>query len=167
MRRAKLLISIAVLGIACSQRQESDVLVDVEPERLINTDLSYPKNPERWVYVTSRVSTAPQDLFPGYRIVLVNPFGARAIEENRETSRGTKLVQLVHEIDSSGDVMRPGKVARLNLIVQDPERYRGTGGWGYASYDGDGKPIAINPGRDCMSCHRQGPISLTMEETGS
>ena len=53
----------------------------------------------------------------------------------------------------------PGELRRVNLVVQDPERYGATGGWGYASYDGAGRPIAIDPSADCMSCHTSGPIT--------
>jgi len=32
---------------ACAHKQEGERIVDVEPERQVNTDLAFPKNPHR------------------------------------------------------------------------------------------------------------------------
>jgi hypothetical protein len=151
----------AVLGlfVACTPRQEGELPVDVEPERIVNTDLVFPKNTRRWAYVSSRVSTDARDPFPGYHVVLANPFVAQLREEGKTADRGIKLAQFVYEpkTDASGTV--PGELRRVNLLVRDPDRYRTTGGWGFASYDGTGRPIAIEPATDCISCHPTGPVT--------
>jgi hypothetical protein len=163
-RVAAILAALLAVTAACTPKQESGVLVDTEPERLINTDLTFPKNRTRWSFVGSRLTTSAGDPFPGYRVVLMNPFAARAREEDKNVARGAKLAQLVHEPQHDEDGVRPGSLRRLNLMVKDPERYAETGGWGYASFDGDGRPIPVNARADCLPCHKSGPASLRWPE---
>ena len=148
---------VAAVTVGCTPRQEGELLIDVEPDRQINTDLSYPKNPKRWSYVASRYSTGTPDGFDGFRIVLANPFAARLIEEGRTADRGLKFAQFVHEAVVEPSGVSPGRLVRVNLMVLDPERYAATGGWGYASYDDTGREIPIEPQTDCAGCHMSGP----------
>lgn len=146
----------------CTPKQEGELLVDIESDRQINTDLSFPKNPKRWAYIASRYATGTVDGFDGYRVVLANPFAARLLEEGRSADRGLKFAQFIHEpiLEPSG--VAPGRLVRVNLMVLDPERYVATGGWGYASYDGAGHEISIQPSSDCVACHQSGPKVATM-----
>lgn len=145
--------------VGCTPTQEGPPIVDVEPERQVNTDLGFPKNPHRWAFAASRVSTDPRDPFAGYRVVLANPFAARLREEGKTADRGIKLAQFVYEARADASGVAPGELRRVNLLVKDPERYASTGGWGYASYDGSGRAIAIDPATDCISCHTSGPVT--------
>ena len=142
-------VSLAVLAVgACTPVQEGEPIVDVEPERQVSTELVFPKNPRRWAFVASRLSTDPRD-----------PFAGRLREEGRTASRGVKLAQFIHVPRQDEAGISPGDLRRVNLLVQDPDRYAATGGWGYASYDGEGRPIPIDPETDCMTCHTSGPIT--------
>jgi hypothetical protein len=158
LRRSVFLCALVALG-ACTPKQEGPQIVDIEPERVVNTDLAFPKNPHRWAYAASRVSTDPRDPFAGYRVVLANPFAARLREEGKTADRGIKLAQFVYEARQDVSGVVPGDLRRVNLIVKDPERYGATGGWGYASYDADGRAIPVNPSADCMTCHASGPVT--------
>jgi len=150
---------LLALAAGCTARQEGKQIVDVEPERSINTDLVYPKNPQRWAYVSSRYEADPRDKFPGFRVVLANPFAARIKEEGQTAGRGIKLAQFVYEAKAEPGSVGPGELRRVNLLVRDPDRFAGTGGWGYASFDGTGRPIEIVPATDCTGCHTAGPIT--------
>lgn len=164
-RRPRAFARFFVLGVvcaaaalaACTERQEGAALTDIDPEREVSTDMSLPKNPRRWAYVSTRVVTDPHDPFAGYRIVVANPFSARMLEERKPVSRGMKLAQYIYEVKADAAGIQPGVLRRVNLLVQDPERYQETGGWGYASFDGDGRPIPIAPKADCIVCHANGP----------
>jgi hypothetical protein len=158
LRRSVLFCALLAFT-ACAPGQEGEPIVDVEPERQINTDLSFPKNPHRWAYAASRVSTDPRDPFAGYRVVLANPFAARLREEGKTANRGIKLAQFIYEVRQDASGVAPGELRRVNLIVKDPERYGATGGWGYASYDADGRALPVNPATDCISCHTSGPVT--------
>ena len=155
-----IILSFLLLA-ACTPRQEGERIEDVEPERLINTDLSYPKNPQRWAYVSAKVSTDPKDPFAGFRVVVANPFLAHALEEGRKTDRGAKYAQFVYETAQTPNGIAPGQLRRVNIVVQDPERYAATGGWGFASFDGLGRTIAIEPRNECIVCHTAGPVSAS------
>ncbi len=156
LRLSAFALALCVPG--CTPHQEGEQIVDVEPERAVNTDLTYPKNPERWAYVSSRLVTDPKERFPGYQIVVANPFAAHIREEGKSANRGIKLAQLVYEPKTDAAGVSPGELRRVNLIVRDPERYGATGGWGFASFDPAGRPIAIDPAADCVSCHASGPV---------
>jgi hypothetical protein len=144
---------------ACTPQQQRERIEDVEPERLVNTELTFPKNPQRWAFVATRVSTDPKDPFAGYRVVVANPLAARAREENRATERGSKFAQFIYEPSHSTTGIAPGTLLRVNILVQDPEKYGATGGWGFASFDGAQLPISVEPRTDCMSCHTAGPLT--------
>lgn len=161
MQRLLVCIACAVLAVsgACTTHQEGERIVDLEPERQVNTDLTFPKNPRRWGFVATRVSTDPRDPFPGYHVVLANPFAARLREEGRTASRGIKLAQFVYDAQPDALGFATGELRRVNLLVQDPDRFGSTGGWGYASFDGAGHAIAVNAQTDCMVCHVAGPIT--------
>jgi len=149
---------LLMLLLGCTPSQQAERIEDVEPERLLNTDLTYPKNPQRWPYLDARVVTDARDPFPGFRVVVVNPLAARAREENRTTERGAKYAQLIYALNQSSAGFGPGALERLNIIVQDSERYVSTGGYGYASFDGTARPIPVEPKTDCMICHTSGPL---------
>jgi len=143
----------------CTPRQEAQEIVDLEPERQINTDLTFPKNPRRWAFVSTRVTGQPGEPFPGFQVVAANPFAARLLEEGKTADRGVKFAQFVYDTQTGPMLFQPGELRRVNLLVQDPDRYAETGGWGYASYDGAGQSIAVNAATDCISCHKTGPIT--------
>ncbi|HSS98309.1 MAG TPA: cytochrome P460 family protein, partial [Terriglobales bacterium] len=42
----------------------------------------------------------------------------------------------------------------LQFIVKDTKKYAATGGWGYAQFDKDGKPIAEASLKTCFPCHQ-------------
>ena len=151
-----------VLVVGCTSKQEGEPIADVEPERQVNTDLTFPRNPHRWAFVSTKISYDADDPFAGYRVVLLNPFSARLREEGRRANRGIKLAQFVYEPHEEAEGTEPGDLRRVNLLVQDPERYAATGGWGYASFDRVGRPIPIDAAKDCMRCHTTGPVSANL-----
>lgn len=153
---------LCLVAVGCTPKQEGEFLVDVEPDRQINTDLSFPKNPKRWAYVASRYATGTADGFDGYRVVLANPFAARLLEEGRSADRGLKFAQFIHEPVAEPNGVAPGRLLRVNLMVLDPERYAASGGWGYASYDSAGREIPIDPKAECVSCHESGPRAAVL-----
>ena len=148
-----------VLLAACAPAQEAEQIDDTEPDRAVNTDLTYPKNPQVWAYVSSKVSTDMRDQFAGFRVVVANPFAARSSNHDRTGERGIKYAQYVYDASVQPGGVVPGALRRVNLLVRDADRYGETGGWGYASFDGTGKQIPISARTDCMNCHTSGPIS--------
>jgi hypothetical protein len=145
--------------VACTAKQEGKPIQDIEPERSVNTDLVYPKNPQRWAYVSARVDAEPRDRFAGFRVVVANPFAARLREEGKGPERGVKLAQFVYEARPEPGGAVPGELRRVNLIVRDPDRFGLTGGWGFASFDGAGRAIAIDAAAECITCHTTGPVT--------
>ena len=42
----------------------------------------------------------------------------------------------------------------LQFMVKDSKKYAGTGGWGYAQFDKDGKPGPESDLKNCFPCHQ-------------
>jgi len=42
----------------------------------------------------------------------------------------------------------------LQFMVKDSKKYAATGGWGYSSFDRDGKPSAESAMKTCFPCHQ-------------
>jgi len=42
----------------------------------------------------------------------------------------------------------------LQFMVKDSKKYAATGGWGYSSFDKDGKPSAESAMKTCFPCHQ-------------
>ena len=42
----------------------------------------------------------------------------------------------------------------LQFMVKDPKKYAATGGWGYSSFDKDGKPTDEAAMKQCFPCHQ-------------
>ncbi len=50
-------------------------------------------------------------------------------------------------------VAGPAPVWHLQFMVKDSKKYAATGGWGFAQFDGDGKPASEATLKPCFSCH--------------
>src|SRR5689334_6927436 len=44
--------------------------------------------------------------------------------------------------------------AYLQFMVKDSKKYAATGGWGYSSFDKDGKPTDVKSMQSCFPCHQ-------------
>jgi hypothetical protein len=42
----------------------------------------------------------------------------------------------------------------LQFMVKDSKKYAATGGWGYAQFDKDGKPVSESDLKKCFPCHQ-------------
>jgi len=42
----------------------------------------------------------------------------------------------------------------LQFMVKDSKKYAATGGWGYSSFDKDGKPSPASAMNECFPCHK-------------
>jgi hypothetical protein len=42
----------------------------------------------------------------------------------------------------------------LQFMVKDSKKFAATGGWGYAQFDKDGKPVDAAPLKTCFPCHQ-------------
>jgi hypothetical protein len=51
-------------------------------------------------------------------------------------------------------VAGPPTDAYLQFMVKDSKKYAATGGWGYSSFDKNGKPTAIASMQSCYPCHQ-------------
>src|SRR5262245_39722646 len=51
-------------------------------------------------------------------------------------------------------VAGPPTDAYLQFMVKDSKKYAATGGWGYSSFDNDGKPTDEATMKSCFPCHQ-------------
>jgi hypothetical protein len=124
-------------------------------------------------------------LFPGYRnwrlvsvaheegnlndirAILGNDVAIKAYRENQlPFPDGTIVARLAWKYVPSEEnnkvfgraqsfVPGPAPVWYLQFMVKDSKKYAATGGWGFAQFDKDGKPVDDYALKSCFPCHEQ------------
>ena len=68
---------------------------------------------------------------------------------------GSAFVVSFYDVVVEGGATVAGKKIQDVLMVKDKEA-TGTGGWIYAAFGPDGKPLQIDPVKACYECHEKG-----------
>jgi hypothetical protein len=100
-----------------------------------------------------------------FRVILANPIAEEAIKKRRNNPYpdGAILAKLVwHQKALSDGTLAPGGFSHVEFMIKDHERFRDTGGWGWARWKGESLiPHGSTPAfaSECMNCHK--PVALT------
>jgi Haem-binding domain/Cytochrome P460 len=94
------------------------------------------------------------------RVLYGNDIAVKAIRENRINPfpDGAEVVKIVwNKITDTDGHIRPGAFSSAQIMVQDKNKYKQTGGWGFALFAGlklvpAGKTAAFQIG--CYNCHK-------------
>lgn len=94
------------------------------------------------------------------RIAYGNDIMVKAIGENQlPFPDGAKIVKVVwgkQQEDSEGNIL-PGNFQNVQVMIKDSRKYKSTGGWGFAKFEGPQlKPVGKTAifATTCMNCHR-------------
>lgn len=94
------------------------------------------------------------------RVILGNPVAIRAMKDKtRPFPDGTvfaKLAWTVKQHPKFPVATEPDRFAQVEFMVKDGEKYRSTGGWGFARFVGNElKPYGKDAGfvQECFACH--------------
>lgn len=97
------------------------------------------------------------------RVILGNSIAIKAsrAEQTNPWPKGTILAKLVWKNKQHpkwGTAIIPGEFVHAEIMVKDSIRYKSTGGWGYARWQGlELKPYGEDESfsQECLSCHNQ------------
>ncbi|MFC0320686.1 MULTISPECIES: heme-binding domain-containing protein [Olivibacter] len=94
------------------------------------------------------------------RVLYANPIAAQAIQNKNINPwpKGSIIVKAMwQKLEDKDGQVRPGKFINLQYMVKDKRKYRSTGGWGFARFDGlQLKPYgdALILSTECIDCHK-------------
>jgi hypothetical protein len=122
------------------------------------------KGYETWHLVASHYRTDKQE----FKLILGNPIVVKAYQNgagknNQSFPEGCILVKIAYSIKTNADFaasVEPDVLNRVEYMVKDSNRFKDTGGWGYARFLYDANSAKFTPyGKDstfateCYSCH--------------
>lgn len=119
-----------------------------------------PKDFRSWKHVRSIAVSDPGHAMYGFHDGYANEAAVRGLRSGRNPLRfedGATFVVSIYEIETEGGVTTAGPKRRDVLQVKD-RRAAATGGWRFAAFDPDGKPVEVDEAR-CFSCHAHAKAS--------
>jgi len=118
--------------------------------------IEFPADYKQWSPVGVSHRTDKESL----RLILANPIAKKAIDTGKTNPwpNGSKLGKIVRE-DSTHKYWNaatvPGKLIHAEFMFKDANKYKKTGGWGYARWLGkDKNPYSgVLVQQECYQCH--------------
>jgi hypothetical protein len=114
--------------------------------------MAFPKDWETYKHIGSLVITDKSHALFGIHHFYINNKGAKAFEKGEKYPDGTIIFDAVYELKQDGAILNEGKVA-FYPVMKKNAKMKETGGWEWAAFGPDRKPLAIDPKKDCFSCH--------------
>ncbi len=113
-----------------------------------------PRDFRSWTHVRSMVVTDADEGMYGFHNVYANAAALRVLRSGKVPvvyPDGATFVVSIFEPRTEKGAVVAGAKQRDVVQVKD-SRAKATGGWRFASFDANGKPIRIDPGT-CAGCH--------------
>ncbi len=115
-----------------------------------------PRDYRSWTHVRSMVVTDPEHGMYGFQDVYANKLALetlRARPPGKPFQDGAVIVASIHGVESKEGMVKAGRKLRTAVRVKD-HTAAATGGWRFAVYDRQGKPVSIDSAT-CFGCHAQ------------
>jgi len=113
-----------------------------------------PDDIAKYKYVGSLVVTDKKRPRFGFHHFFLNRKGLRAFRQHGPYPPGTIFVNKVYAIEFLRGQINEGDLQAISIMRKDPAA-RKTGGWRFAVFAPDGKPIRIDAKKACFECHRK------------
>jgi hypothetical protein len=114
--------------------------------------VAYPKDYRRWLHSKSMVIPDKQHALSGFHHVYVEPKALEAYRAGTGYPEGSRLVVPFHEVKDEGGMVQEGAL-RMVAVMERRAAATDTGGWRWAAFDGEGKPMSLDVKTACYSCH--------------
>jgi len=114
-----------------------------------------PKDFRSWTHTKSMVIPDKSHGLYGFHNIYTNDAALPTLKEGGTYKEGSAFVVSFYDVVVEGGTTVTGKKIQDVLMVKDKEA-TGTGGWIYAAYGPDGKPLQIDPVKACYECHEKG-----------
>lgn len=114
-----------------------------------------PKNFRSWAHTKSTVVADKGNPLHGVHNQYANEAALRTLRKGGEYKDGAIFVDSVNTVVETNGIYAPGPKAKTLVMIRD-RKAEATGGWIFQAFDPAGKPVKIDPGKDCFECHRSG-----------
>jgi hypothetical protein len=122
--------------------------------------IPFPTEYREWAHVKSVLVGPQAPSFPtegGIHHIYANP---KAVEGYRSGTfpDGSVVVYNLLEVTATNGLTVEGPQRRLDMMVKDSQKYRETGGWGFARFMGENRTddtLTADAQRSCFACHQK------------
>lgn len=117
--------------------------------------VSLPADFRSWAHTKSMVIPDKGHGLYGFHNIYANDTALPTLRKGGTYEQGAAFVVSFYEVVVDGGATVQGKKIQDLLMVKDSKADR-TGGWTYAAFGPDGKPLQVDPVKACYECHEQG-----------
>ncbi|MEW6719830.1 MAG: cytochrome P460 family protein [Thermodesulfobacteriota bacterium] len=114
-----------------------------------------PKDFRSWVHSKSTVVADKANPLHGFHNQYVNKTALATLKKGSEYRDGAIFVDSVNAVEEKNGIYFPGAKAKV-LVMKKSGKAKSTGGWVFQAFDPAGKPLKIDPVKDCFECHMNG-----------
>jgi len=114
-----------------------------------------PKDYRSWVHTKSTVVADKNNPLHGIHNQYANKSALRTLRKGGEYKDGAIFVDSVNAVVETNGIYAPGPKAKTLVMIKD-RKAEATGGWIFQAFDPAGKPLKIDPVKDCFECHLSG-----------
>jgi hypothetical protein len=114
-----------------------------------------PKDFRSWAHTKSTVVADKGNPLHGIHNQYANKEALRTLRKGGDYKDGATFADSVNAVVETNGIYSPGPKAKTLVMIKDRKAIA-TGGWVFEAYDPAGKPLKIDPVKDCFECHLSG-----------
>ncbi|MBE0568207.1 MAG: cytochrome P460 family protein [Deltaproteobacteria bacterium] len=114
-----------------------------------------PKDFRSWAHSKSTVVADKSNPLHGIHNQYVNESALQTLRKGGQYKDGATFVDSVNAVVETNGIYSPGPKAKTLVMIRS-QKAGSTGGWVFQAFDPAGKPIKIDPVKDCFECHLNG-----------
>ena len=114
-----------------------------------------PKDFRSWAHSKSTVVADKANPLHGFHNQYVNKSALATLRKGGEYKDGAVFVDSVTSIEEKNGIYVPGLKAKTLVMIRS-KKAESTGGWVFQAFDPTGKPMKIDPVKNCFECHQSG-----------
>jgi len=114
-----------------------------------------PKDFRSWAHTESTVVADKGNPLHGIHNQYANKAALRTLRKGGEYKDGAIFVDSVNAVVETNGIYAPGPKAKTLVMIKD-RKAEATGGWIFQAFDPAGKPMKIDPVKNCFECHQSG-----------
>lgn len=118
-------------------------------------EAALPKDFRSWAHSKSTVVADKSNSLHGFHNQYANKTALRTLRKGGEYKDGAIFVDSVNAVVETNGIYAPGPKAKTLVMIKDGNA-KSTGGWIFQAFDPAGKPMKIDPVKNCFECHQDG-----------
>jgi hypothetical protein len=114
-----------------------------------------PKDFRSWAHSKSTVVADKSNPLHGFHNQYVNKTALPTLRKGGEYKDGAVFVDSVNAVEEKNGIYVPGPKVKTLVMIKS-KKAESTGGWIFQAFDPAGKPMMIDPVKNCFECHQSG-----------